>query len=273
MKNAIYSISAGFLLSAAGLAQTLDKVNVPLTDPARPAFVKVNLLNGTINVKGYEGKEVTVEAHVRGDHESSARAGGMKRVPMTSTGLSVEEEDNKVNIGTSSYQRTIDVTVQVPYKSSLYLRTVNDGDINVSNVDGELDVNDVNGEVTMTHVSGSAVAHALNGKVLVTFDRVNPGKSMAFSSLNGDIDVTFPADLKATVSLSSDQGDVFSDFDIQVQTQAPKMSDQGRREGGKYVVKVDKAVKGTINGGGQDIQFKNFNGSIYIRRAKTATAQ
>jgi DUF4097 and DUF4098 domain-containing protein YvlB len=35
-------------------------------------------------------------------------------------------------------------------------------------------------------------------------------------------------------------------------------------------VNVDKSVRGKINGGGQEIQFKNFNGNIYIRRAGTA---
>ena len=40
-----------------------------------------------------------------------------------------------------------------------------------------------------------------------------------------------------------------------------------RGKGGKYRVKVDKTVKGTINGGGQEMQFKNFNGNIYIRKA------
>jgi len=37
-----------------------DRVTVPLSDPARPAFVKAHLLNGGITVKGYEGKEIIV---------------------------------------------------------------------------------------------------------------------------------------------------------------------------------------------------------------------
>ena len=36
---------------------------------------------------------------------------------------------------------------------------------------------------------------------------------------------------------------------------------------GKYVVKIDKTVRGTINGGGQELQFKNYQGSIYIKKA------
>lgn len=258
------------LLVGIGEAQA-DKVTVPLTDPARPSTVKVNLLNGSITVTGYDGKDVVVEAKVRGDNEAPARAGGMKRVPMTATGLSVEEENNQVDIGAQSIQRTIDLTIQVPRRTSLNLRTVNNGDISVTAVEGEMDVNDVNGEVTLKNISGNAVAHALNGRLLVTFDRINPQKAMAFSSLNGDVDVTFPPDLKANVSMSSDRGDVFSDFDIQLDARVPTQTAvQGSREGGRFKVNVDKTVRGKINGGGQEIQFKNFNGNIYIRRAGIA---
>jgi hypothetical protein len=258
-------------LVAPGAAQS-DKVAVPLSDPSRPAVVKASLLNGSISVAGYDGKDVVVQAKVRDEHEQPSR-GGMKRVPMTATGLTAEEENNEVDIGAQSTQRAIDLTIQVPRRSSLRLHTVNDGDILVTGVEGELDVDDVNGSVTLKNVSGNAVAHALNGKVLVTFDRINPQKAMAFSSLNGDVDVTFPADVKANVIMTSDRGDVFSDFDIQLDQRAPAQSPaQGQREGGRFKVVIDKTVRGKINGGGQEIQFKNFNGNIYIRRASTANA-
>jgi DUF4097 and DUF4098 domain-containing protein YvlB len=270
MRTLLSLVVACLLLVAIGEAQA-DKVTVPLTDPARPALVKVSLLSGSITVSGYDGKDVIVEAKTRNEGETSSRAGGMKRVPMTATGLSVEEENNQVEIGAQSVQRTIDLTIQVPRRASLNLKTVNNGDISVTGVDGEFDVNDVNGEVTLKNISGNAVAHALNGRLLVTFDRINPQKAMAFSSLNGDVDVTFPADLKANVSMASDRGDVFSDFDVQLETHAPAQTAvTGKREGGRFKVNVDKTVRGKINGGGQEIQFKNFNGNIYIRRAGAA---
>lgn len=250
-----------------------NRITVPLTDPSRPAQVRAHLVSGSITVKAYEGKDVIVEAKTRGDdgdeekHERR-REGNLHRIPMNSTGLNVEAENNQVRVSTDSFRRAIDLTLTVPVHTSLSLHTVNDGNITVTGVDGELDVNDVNGEVTLKNISGSAVAHALNGKVLVTFNRVDPQKPMAFSSLNGDIDVTFPADLKATLSMRTDNGEVYSDFDIQLQTTAPRQTvDDGRGKGGKYVVRVEKTVKGTINGGGQEIQLKNFNGNIYIRKA------
>jgi DUF4097 and DUF4098 domain-containing protein YvlB len=138
----------------------------------------------------------------------------------------------------------------------------------VSDVEGEFDINNVNGAVTLNHVSGSAVAHALNGRVQATFTRVDPQKSMAFSSLNGDIDVTFPPDVKANLSLRTDNGEIYSDFDIQLQATAPhQIVEDDRGKGGKYRVRIDKTLHAALNGGGPEIQFKNFNGNIYIRKA------
>jgi DUF4097 and DUF4098 domain-containing protein YvlB len=267
----IISIAAAALFTLAQplSAQSDNRVTVPLTDPARPVTLRAHLVSGSITVKGADVKEVIVEARARGDEaRSGGRAEGMKRIPMTSTGLNIEAENNNVRVSTDSYQRTVDLTITVPVHTSVSLHSVNDGNILVTGVDGEFDVNNVNGEVDLKNIGGSVVAHALNGHVVATFNRIDPQKPMAFSSLNGDIDVTFPADLKANVSLRTDNGEVYSDFDVRVQPSAPQQTvEDDRGKGGKYKVKIDKNVRGTINGGGQEIQFKNFNGNIYIRKA------
>src|SRR6266404_5816882 len=264
---AIAAVTLGFGAGTTPAQTGGDRIPVTLSDPSRPARVKVGMVNGGITVKAYEGKEVVVEARVRG-HENSRNEGGPKRLAISTTGLSVEEENNEVNINTESYMHPIDVSVSVPVHTSLKLRAVNDGDIVVTGVEGELDVDDINGAVTLNNVSGSVVAHALNGHVHATLTRVDPQKAMAFSSLNGDIDVTFPADLKANVSIRSDQGDVFSDFDVQLKAASSQpVVEDSRGKGGKYRVKIDKTVHGTINGGGPEIQFRNFQGQIYIRKA------
>ena len=266
----IAAAAVSLTVATACYAQSDNHVAVPLSDPTRPVTLRAHLLNGSITVKGADVKEVIIDAKSRGGEEPghNGRAEGMKRIPMTSTGLNVEAENNQVRISTEPMQRTVDLTITVPVHTSLSLHTVNGGNISVSGVDGEFDVNDVNGEVDLKNIGGSAVAHALNGHVVVSFNRIDPTKQMAFSSMNGDIDVTFPADLKANVSMRTDNGEVYSDFDIKLQPNEPRQTvEDNRGRGGKYRVNVDKNVKGTINGGGQDIQFKNFNGNIYIRRA------
>lgn len=267
-------VLAAVVSAPAVFAQNDNRIQVPLADPARPASVRAHLLNGSLTVKGADVKQILVEAHVRDEGREDGRGesrapSGMKRIPMSSTGLNIESENNQVRITSDAIQRTVDVTLTVPVHTSLSLKTVNDGNILVTGVDGELDIDNINGDVTLKNVSGSVVAHALNGKVLATLNRVDPQKNMAFSSLNGDIDVTFPADLKANVNMRTDNGEVYSDFDVQLAANAPQpVVEDNRKEGGKYRVKVDKTVRGKINGGGPEIQFKDFNGNIYIRKAK-----
>jgi hypothetical protein len=86
--------------------------------------------------------------------------------------------------------------------------------------------------------------------------------------MNGKVDVAFPADFKANVVLKSDNGEVLSDFDVKLDQGKKPIIQDSRDKGGKYRVQVEKAVYGTINGGGPEVQFKNFNGNIYIRKAK-----
>ncbi|MGJ5819885.1 DUF4097 family beta strand repeat-containing protein [Paludibaculum fermentans] len=249
-------------------ARGQDKLTVPLSDPSRPATLQASLLTGSIHVKGYSGKEIIVEAKSRQEKASdTARKDGMRRITINSTGLEAEEDNNVVRIGASSMHRAIDIEIQVPMRTSLKLKSTNDGEITVEGVQGDVEVSNINGPVTLTGISGSVVAHALNEKVKVVFSQVDPQKQMSFSSLNGDIDVTFPANLKANVKLKTQRGEVYSDFDV-VMTAAPKATTEGARtEKGKYRVKLDQSIYGTINGGGPEMQFSNFNGSIYIRKA------
>jgi len=270
------SISILVLLGA-GLAwsqDASDRITVPFSDPSRPHTLKVGLINGGITVKGYDGKEAVIESRGSSDGEDRHRgraprgADGMKRITNTSMGLTAEEEDNVLTIGAHP-GRNVSLVIQVPVNTSLKLSCINDGDIVVDNISGEIEVNNTNGGVKLTNVSGSVIAHALNQNVVAKLNQVTPNKSMSFSSLNGDIDVTFPADTKARVKLKTDNGDIYTDFDIRLDAggQKPVIED-GRANHGKYRVRVDHAMYGTINGGGPEFQFQTFNGNVYIRKAK-----
>jgi Putative adhesin len=264
-------------IAAGGLAicaqDSPERVTVPFSDPSRPKMVKVSLLNGSITVKGYNGKEAIIESRSRdedtGRHRRENPPPGMHRIYGGGAGLQAEESENTISIGTERINSNSEITVQVPFETSLKLRTVNGGNIVVENVSGDVDVDNTNGAVTLTHISGSAVAHALNGRVEVTLDKVNSNKAMSFSSLNGNVDVTLPADLKANVKMKTDNGEIYSDFDVKLDASSRQPIVEDNRNGrGRYRVRMDHAVTGTINGGGPELQFTTFNGTIFIRKAK-----
>ena len=264
-------------------AQTagVDRLTIPISDPARPVTLRAGLMNGGITVTGYAGREVIVEARVRAEEEQREKyknkgnkendknkAQGMRRLEITATGLTVEEDNNVIEISTSSMNRTVDLNIQVPQRTSLELSCLNNGDIKVENLTGEFEINNTNGGVTLLNISGAVVAHALNDDVIVTFAKVEPDKSMSFTSLNGDIDVTFPPDVRAKVKMKSDNGEIYSDFDVRLEPSTVKTEEDARKKGGKYRIQLEKTMIGMINGGGPEMQFATFNGDIYIRRRK-----
>lgn len=270
MKQAIFVL--GFLGAAAAWAQN-DRITVPFSDPSRPHILKVELINGGITVKGYDGKDAIIESRGGSDdeerhHRTPRGAEGMKRITNTALGLTAEEEDNVLRVSANP-GRNMDLVIQVPVNTSLKLSCINEGDIVVDRISGEIEVNNTNGGVKLTNVSGSVIAHALNQNVVAKLDRVTPDKSMAFTSLNGNIDVTLPPDIKARVKLKTDNGEIYTDFDIKMDSSGSKpVVQDGRQNHGKYRVRVDHAMYGTINGGGPELRFETFNGNVYIRKAK-----
>lgn len=258
-----------------------EQLVVPLSDPGKPGTLRVNLINGSINVVGYSGKDVVVDIVATGnrrgrnddgdrdrnrDRDQGASA-GMKRINAGNPlDISAREKNNTVNIEANSINQPIDLTIKVPQQFNLRIGTVNHGEISVDNVSGELEVNNVNGAIELTNVSGSAVANTVNGVVKASFKSVNADTPMAFSTLNGNVDVTFPANAKLNVKLKSDRGDMYSDFDIDVDKTQSKVN--RTNQNGMYRVSIDDWVQGKINGGGREIMMKNMNGNIYIRKAK-----
>jgi hypothetical protein len=282
-----------------------QQVTVPFSDPSRPGTVKVSLLSGSITVRAGSGRDVIVDTSPRRDpddareqerererqerereREERNRARGRDDEPSTAglrrltqpVGVNITEENNTVTVSAPVMNGFVNVTLQVPAATSLELKSVNGGQITVEGVNGSIDVNNVNGAIQITDVGGPVVAHATNGRVTATLRQIAADKPMSFTSFNGNVDVTVPASAKANLKLRSDRGDVYTDFDVQT-TAAPSQSssrDADRRRddtrdargGTRYRLEVDRAIYGTINGGGADFELRTFNGNIYLRKAK-----
>jgi len=243
-----------------------DKVTVPFRDAAKPRTLVVNLLNGSITVHGGgTGNEAVVEGS--GAKDGRVRRGevqGMHRIDNSGGGYEITEENNVITVHAGMNSSSLSITV--PAQINLKLKTVNGGKLTVDGVSGDIDAENTNGPVTITNCSGSVLANSLNGKVLVTLNQITPGKEMSFSSMNGAVDVTLPADTKANLKMRTDNGEIWSDFDVKLTGGTPPTVEDNRKNGGRYRVKVDKSVIGSINGGGPEMRFQTFNGSVYIRK-------
>lgn len=277
--------------AGAAWAQTGEILKASFRDASRPGTIRANILRGSITVKGYSGNEVIVQSVTRPveeeeeeedkdkdkdkDKSGKRRDGapdtaGLRRILLPSPGLSIEEENNVMKISVHSTRRSKDILLQVPLRTSLKLETINRGKITVENVEGDIEVSNIHGAIHLSNVSGSVVAHALHGGITAALRSVNPAKPLSFSALHGTVDVTLPASLKATLNIRSGRGDVFSDFDVVVGSSPAKVEESGAKDtkSGRYRVSTGDSVTAQINGGGQEISFKNLHGNIYIRKGK-----
>jgi hypothetical protein len=249
-----------------------EEMVVPLSEPGKPVTLEAHLMKGSIKVIGYDGKDVIVQVLMdstkdeNDDRDDNSR--GMKRIGSTGgMDIRADEDNNTVRISSSSQNKLAGLTIKVPQNTArIDVGSINDGDVTVSDVSGKIEIHNVNGSITATGISGSVVANTVNGDVIVKFKSVDASAAMAFSNLNGKIDVTLPADTKANLKLKCERGDMFTDFDIDVDKTRPKV--ETKNEDHFHQVKIDDWVLGKINGGGSQIEMQSQFGSIYIRKAK-----
>jgi len=268
MRKRIWILGAalGTLIPMGWAQDTGDKITVPFRDASKPRMVNVDVFNGSITVRAYNGNDAIVEATGRAARRRSSNIPeGMHQIGAGGSGLDITEDNNVINIR-AGVMGSSNVTIQVPAQTSLKLRTLNGGKILVEGISGEIDAQNMNGEVTINNVSGSVLANSMNGRVTVSLDKVTPNKTMSFSSMNGTIDVTLPADTKANMKMKTDNGEVYSDFDINLTGQGSLKVDDQRSRGGRYHVRQDKTMLGTINGGGPEMSFVTYNGNILIHK-------
>lgn len=260
---------------------------VPLSEPGKSGKLNVNFTNGSIKVIAYDGKEVLISAKLLTDKyehsdgwddncncdededesKKSDKRKGMKKLQNTrTTGLQAYEENNTVKISAKTWETPIALEVKVPKNFSAKLHTVNKGKIVVEGLEGDLELKNVNNDIEARKISGSISANTVNGDVNIELLKVEKDSPMAFSTFNGDVDITFPKSIKALLSIQNQRGEIFTDFDINLERSKPEV--QERKDGGIYKVSIGNKLYGKLNGGGPEVRFTTNNGDIYIRKGE-----
>jgi len=127
------------------------------------------------------------------------------------------------------------------------------GAVHIVRSTGPVIASSVNGEIVLDRIDSDDVeASTVNGTV--TYEGlIKNGGSYRFSTHNGDVDVTVPERVNATVSVATFSGEFSSGFPIQLSE-----TKHGRR------------FNFTLGNGGARIELESFQGGIRLRRPGTA---
>ena len=137
--------------------------------------------------------------------------------------------------------------VRIPAGVRLVVSDVN-GNVSVTGADVDSKIETVNGDV-MFDGTGATSLETVNGKIVATFTRASWEGTMHVSTVNGSVDLAFPADLSADVRGETVNGGIQSTFPITIEKGFGPKSFEGR-----------------IGNGGRRLSIETVNGAITLRR-------
>ncbi|TDQ11743.1 DUF4097 family beta strand repeat-containing protein [Pedobacter metabolipauper] len=283
IKTWIIFILAVFPAVLMAQSKNFDQLNVLLSSPGKPFKLNMNLAGGSVNISTHEGKDLRITALPAPATNDNTGMGKNQNVNInTNTNVNVNvnsgpvginvnkgkllritENSNEVFISQLKQKQMLNIEVSLPRNNtSLNLSLSEKGNVNVDGITGEIVVNSANGPVTLKNISGSAMATTVNGNITATFKYVNGKAPMAFSTLIGNIDLSFPTSAKANFTIKSDQGIVSSDFNLAGDSKTKLI----RNKNGWYQAKIAGSLIAKVNGGGQEITITNMQGDIYLHK-------
>lgn len=236
-------------------------------------------LEGSINVEGYAGDKVVLEI----DKVITAKTAELVETGKKEFKLEFEQKSDSIIVYTAEpydtrpnslwqrhndrhieYRCLLQFTVKVPYDMSLDIRTVNNGSLSIQNVNGSLKAHNVNGGIAIKNAKGATEARTINGGVTVNYLSV-PTDSSSYYTLNGTLEVTYPASLSANIQFKSMNGSFYTDFENT--EPLPLFVVKNIENAGKGTMyRLDVARRIKFGNGGTVLKFETMNGNIYVKK-------
>lgn len=199
---------------AAARAADETAATVKFSDPAKPGTLKIQLARGDLRIEGTDTAEIAVIASAQ-PVTGKPRKDGL-RVLTAASSYTLTEKDNVVTLdalGDGWMGAPSDFKLTVPRATQIVVQNSFGGDITCRGVTGDLEINSMNGQIRLDGVTGGVVVATMNGEITATVAKLQEGKPLSFTSMNGEVVLRLPGDAKANVRLRTQNGSVLTDFD------------------------------------------------------------
>jgi hypothetical protein len=199
--------------------------------------------NGAVILETWDQPTVSIEA------EKVASEGMLEQIH-----VEIRGEGDRVDVVTrqprSNWGRSgkVEYHVKVPARARVEVETTN-GSVRVRGTSGALRASTTNGGVEITDATGPVEAETTNGSIRSDFRKAPAEGWNRFSTTNGAISITLPADASGQFAASTVNGGISTDFPLQV----------SGRVGGRR-------LRGQLGDGRARFEARTVNGSVKIRK-------
>ena len=224
--------------------------------------VEIANVSGDINLTGYDGSAVVVNAFKEGrdsnlvEVEDASTAGRVRlRVKYPdecNCDASVRFEVRVPRSASLSFDKISTASGNLKaegFNARLHLSTAS-GNVTVSRVGGEIKASSASGNVRVADASGVVNANSASGDVEVELTRLDGAGDMKFSSASGDVHVRMPSNIDARVSMSTVSGDIETNFPIEVK--------QNRHGSGSR-------AEGQLGSGARTLKISSASGNVSLK--------
>jgi hypothetical protein len=240
----------------------IEQLVINIAPESLPGMLTFENPKGSIKVTGYDGNVLVVNGTLRFNSKDSNADNGLRRIGQNVLDISAEVNGNGIILFCGTTGKTVDFDIKMPRNYSIKIKSLDNGIVDIVNINGEIEVENNNGDISLENISGSAVLSSVYGKISAVFREVKPESPMMFTSFEGDISITLPESINAQLKMKSENGEILSDFDIKPLSRQPVI----KKVDNAQIYSLDDWVIGLINAGGPEYIIRTYNGRILIRK-------
>ncbi len=231
--------------------ENIAKVKIVITEENSTLRIKTEWPKGSnknLSVSIYYTlmipSEATLNANTVSGDVTCEDIGGDLKAKTVSGDVIVTGAKNGANCSTTSGDVEIDNVI-----GDVKLHTVS-GDVLADEIKGSVDADTVSGSVVLTNITDAdeIEASTISGKVKYEGDLSSSGY-YHLQTHSGRVEFIVPSNAAFDLDARTFSGSINSDFDITVRGKIDK-----------------KSLKGSVNGGGAEVELKAFSGNIYLKK-------
>ena len=251
-----------FFFLTASLFSQREQLVINLSSKSSERLFKFENPKGSVRVIGYDGNDIVINAGFRYTEPEIADAKGLRTIDKNNIDISAEKNGNTITLFNRTDDKTIDFNIKIPRDFSLNLNALDNGIVEVINIEGDVEVANANGDISLENIKGSSVLSTTYGKISASFSEVKPDTPMMFTSFEGDISLYLPVNVNAVLKMKTGTGEIHTDFDL-----VPRKREAVVKNNGKSTVwSLEDWITGSINNGGPEYIIRSYSGDITIKK-------
>lgn len=247
------------MLAVAPIEPADTEGNYTLQSTSTRAFspegsIRISNVNGSIHIEGWNKPELRMEVTKKAKFSEDIEGATIsEKISADSLSLKTSLKTSRrgfLGLRSKSSSASIDYRIWAPKTAAIKrIESVN-GPIVIHDFEGMVNGSTVNGPAELKALRGNIKVSTVNGAIKVSLDAEAPNQEIELDTVNGSIGLQAPSSINATFRGKSINGEIQTDFGLEVKKQFP----------------VGKKLSGKTGSGGTEIELNTVNGRISIEK-------